>query len=376
MGSTKDTLKTKLGFTQKTENLNSDFVTVFLNFAYLFCISPFRIQETPILEENLSFGRSLKITSCLPQKVVCASCNFLCFFWFIRRLILRFPQNFEDPLQYFVFAYCVTGTINALILVKKLWLNQNDFLSVSKYFQKLNDSVVKNNSKYLVLLYLFCTIYIGVVTNVACSYAFLTRITKQGPYSQHNATSWLDDTILSTKQTLFLDTLLNGNNSVSQLTPIWEHWVFTPIGLIGIFSVCLLGRCSELLVFLSAFTLWSMCNKFHEDLNKNIVQDDDIMPENIWECRLHWKKVSLNYKILKKISFLINKNFGAHVTWFLIQTILYDSAMLKSSISEFKTAPMPLLISEYIFCGGSIATIWLAADSCYKVIRHLVVCCN
>ncbi len=117
------------------------FLKVFFDFAYIFCLSPFRVK----LHGSRRHGNQkyIPIRSFL-QSSFCLISSFLGIFWHLQGIRKGLSPKSKDPSNYFIIAQKIVGATGKLLTIKVLWWNQKDILGI------LNHILKSGRSKYRV----------------------------------------------------------------------------------------------------------------------------------------------------------------------------------------------------------------------------------
>lgn len=110
------------------------FLKFYLDAAYIFCLSPFRLSLIKSVDAGKNSSSYKFITKTWwPQKLLCATSAFLGTLWLLQEVRGAVPENPQDPRQYFNMALNLTDLGLKIVTLKKFWRNQTDFLKIANF---------------------------------------------------------------------------------------------------------------------------------------------------------------------------------------------------------------------------------------------------
>lgn len=372
---------------------HSRFLRAFLNAAYFFSISPFRLQ----LQENCNGRPEYVAKSWLLQKVLGACVSILGFGWVIRELRMCLPRStdFHNPVKYFNVLLAIFGTLYQVETVRILWTRRNLFLKIAN----CQISLIITSKTAPIFYYLFfgkigITVSWALYTGTAITHwltvqGFVEEIIKSPSVNNDRNHIfnwsfhwWWRSLVEAGKFNFFLQNFEDAKtNDPSRNTfSTWENLIGT-VSAIGLLQRQIIEAYCDFFLMMFVYTLWSSVYNFAYALRVNNLEHFPaelnnalgtvvVSTSDMNQVCLPWSMVRKNYNKLKMLADLINEAIGTNVTYLLVSAVLYYAIYFNIIFAEKENLDWTKLVGVLLYFLNACLIFNFSSNICYQVIRY------
>lgn len=376
-----------------------------LKFTFALCLSPFYLRVTT-KTCKWETQPTVVAKSWFPQKVICLLLTIFDLFWMIHFVRESLPKDAKNPAHHIEMIINVISQLFKCVMIKKLWLNKNDFVKIANFI--LNSEIPILKTKWFIKGgNVFIWILLIIYTTLGISYMdWLTGDvddTNLEVRDQYDLSKWWHTMVANGRYNFFL---INSTNlwtpeTTQDSRTTWLDVVIGILSTVGLlhrlvlvkpfhlqryfvisfktqmeqnfagvrFSCCrrMFGiHCDGYLMTMAVLTLWIPSKAFA--LSLNIPEDDaDIESSSFGKTSLVWEKIEREFSALKRLSCLVNKVFGTIVILFLLEALLCYGATVVDLIMQQDHPHWKTLVADVIYIVHCHCIILFAADICYQV---------
>lgn len=344
-------------FKQSAKNCN--FLRYFFSATFLLCLSPFRICINKA-DERFSNKRPIfVIKSWFPQKIICAILTLLGCFWILRELRTSIPTKGKNPTQHFNFVSQAFHSILKLITIKQFWCRKESILKIVQFISNVETdwiglSPVKQHSKSW-RSHLLATVLPIALISLYAGIAFINWVIGPGisvfAVSSDNIVKdewsidlWWMGMIRDSRFNFFLPS--PGNSKIAEISQF--DYVLAALTSLGYLQRRIFGMYTDLFIVLAVMGFYQTTSAFKQSLD---------------DCK-SWSKIHEYFKILKRLSNLMNGLFGSNVALLATFVMAFFPVTLDALITQRNAWKLASIL--FYYC-NYVATFLISAAAANQV---------
>lgn len=363
------------------ENFSTNVAILFklyINFCFFSLIAPFRIVSTNNCPPNGSSfvvrhsretgkhsSKKYEAIVIMLQKVLCGLSLLLSLPWLFRNVRLSIPKDHKIPSQHFSLFFAIASFMAKLCLIKKLWFNRDNILTL---LHSIPVPTISNSKRKILTSKPFLTavtfLYAVTILSAVITGIGFTHFTWRTEWSGEE---YVKQIVVNFRHALSIGPSVNVNS-----TRNWElsevDYMTAIFATIGLLQRHILGYFTDLFLICSIATLWFSTTSFLE-----YFMDTETIrtyAQVSTSFATHFHMVLEEYKKLVHFTSLVNSLIGSNLTWFLLETIFYYSTSF-NEVLIFAGSTHGLdfiqVVRLLMFLVGMCLILLMSADIAYKV---------